>query len=93
VIASPATDRCRLTIEWRKTVAKTAVAEKKREPNAVVRYFRETAAELRKVTWPTRQEARQLTTVVVIVVIITAIALGLVDYTFSRLIGWLISLG
>ena len=74
-------------------MAKTAVVEKKREPNAVVRYLRETAAELRKVTWPTRQEARQLTTVVVIVVIIMSIALGLVDYVFSRLIGWLISLG
>jgi len=74
-------------------VAKTAVVEKKREPNAVVRYFRETSAELRKVTWPTRQEARHLTTVVVIVVVVMAIALGLVDYVFSRLIGWLISLG
>lgn len=74
-------------------MAKTAVAERKKEPNAVVRYFRETAAELRKVTWPTRQEARELTTVVVIVVILMSIALGLVDLLFSRLIGWLISLG
>jgi len=74
-------------------VAKTAVAEKRREPNAIVRYVRETSAELRKVTWPTRQEARQLTTVVVIVVILMAIALGLVDYIFSHFIGWLISLG
>ena len=74
-------------------MAKTAVVEKKREPNAVVRYFRETSAELRKVTWPTRQEARHLTTVVVIVVVAMAITLGLVDYGFSRLIGWLISLG
>jgi preprotein translocase subunit SecE len=74
-------------------VAKTAVAERKKEPNAVVRYFRETSAELRKVSWPTRQEARHLTTVVVIVVVIMAIALGLVDYVFSRFIGWLITLG
>ena len=74
-------------------MAKTAVVEKKREPNAVVRYFRDTSAELRKVTWPTRQEARHLTTVVVIVVVAMAITLGLVDYGFSRLIGWLVSLG
>jgi preprotein translocase subunit SecE len=74
-------------------VAKTAVADRKREPNAVVRYVRETSAELRKVTWPTRQEARHLTTVVVIVVIITATALGTIDYIFARLVGWLISLG
>ena len=74
-------------------MAKTAVVEKKREPNAVVRYFRDTSAELRKVTWPTRQEARHLTTVVVIVVVVMAIALGLVDYGLSRLIGWLVSSG
>ena len=74
-------------------MAKTAVVEKKKEPNAVVRYFRETGAELRKVTWPTRQEARHLTTVVIIVVILMAIALGFVDFVFSRLIGWLITLG
>jgi preprotein translocase subunit SecE len=74
-------------------VAKSAVAERKKEPNAVVRYFRETVAELRKVTWPTRQEARELTTVVVIVVVLMAIALGLVDYLFSRIVGWLIALG
>ena len=74
-------------------MAKGAVAERKKEPNAVIRYFRETAAELRKVTWPTRQEARELTTVVVIVVVLMAIALGLVDYLFSRIVGWLIALG
>jgi preprotein translocase subunit SecE len=74
-------------------MAKTAVVEKKKEPNALVRYFRETGAELRKVTWPTRQQARELTTVVVIVVAITALVLGLLDFTFSRLIGWLIALG
>ena len=60
-------------------MAKTAVADRKKEPNAVVRYFRETAAELRKVTWPTRQEARELTTVVIVVVVVTAIALGLLS--------------
>lgn len=74
-------------------MAKTAVVEKKREPNAVLRYLRGTSAELRKVTWPTRQEARHLTTVVVIVVVVMAIALGLIDYGFSHLVGWLISLG
>ncbi len=74
-------------------MAKTAVVEKKKEPNAVVRYFRETGAELRKVTWPTRRQARELTTVVVIVVAVTALVLGLLDFGFSRLIGWLISLG
>ena len=64
-----------------------------KKPNAVVRYFRETSAELRKVTWPTRQEARRLTTVVVIVVAVTSAALGLFDFGFARLIGLIVAIG
>lgn len=64
-----------------------------KKPNAVVRYFRETSAELRKVTWPTRLEARRLTTVVVVVVALTSVALGLFDFAFARLIGIVVSLG
>jgi preprotein translocase subunit SecE len=73
-------------------VAKTETATKK-QPNPVVRYFRETSAELRKVTWPTRQEARRLTTVVIVVVAVTSAVLGLFDFTFARLIGLVVSLG
>ena len=72
-------------------MAKVETGTKK--PNAVVRYFRETSAELRKVTWPTRQEARRLTTVVVIVVAVTSAVLGLFDFGFARLIGLIVSLG
>ena len=72
-------------------MAKVETGTKK--PNAVVRYFRETSAELRKVTWPTRLEARRLTTVVVIVVALTSAVLGLFDFGFARLIGLVVSLG
>jgi preprotein translocase subunit SecE len=50
-----------------------------------VRYFRETVAELRKVNWPTRQEATRLTTIVLIVVGVFSILLGALDLLFSRL--------
>jgi preprotein translocase subunit SecE len=72
-------------------VAKVETGTKK--PNAVVRYFRETSGELRKVTWPTRQEARRLTTVVVIVVAVTSAVLGAFDFGFARLIGLIVSIG
>jgi preprotein translocase subunit SecE len=72
-------------------VAKTETGTKK--PNAIVRYFRETSGELRKVTWPTRQEARRLTTVVVVVVAVMSALLGLFDFAFARLVGLLVSLG
>jgi preprotein translocase subunit SecE len=54
-----------------------------RDENAVVRYLKETRAELRKVTWPTRQEARTLTTIIVIVTVAMAIFLGTLDYIFQ----------
>ena len=43
-------------------------------------------AELRKVTWPTRQEVIHLTTVVLVVSAILGAFLGLADMGFSWLI-------
>jgi preprotein translocase subunit SecE len=40
--------------------------------------------ELRKVSWPTRDEALALTRVVVIVMTIMAVVLGGLDYLFFR---------
>ena len=54
-----------------------------KKENAVVRYMRETRAELRKVHWPTRQEAWSLTRVVLIVTISMAAFLGFLDYLFA----------
>lgn len=49
-------------------------------------YFRETFGELRKVHWPTRTEARNLTIVVLAVTFIMAAFLGAFDYAFEQLI-------
>jgi preprotein translocase subunit SecE len=62
-----------------------------RQPNAVQRLLRETVAELRKVSWPTRQEAIALTRIVLIVMIIMAIILGSLDWAFFRFFGWLLA--
>lgn len=51
--------------------------------NRVIRYLRETRAELRKVNWPTRAEAWGLTKIVLGVTISMAAFLGMVDYLFS----------
>ncbi len=64
-----------------------------KKPNAIVRFGNETIAELRKVTWPTRQEATQLTIIVLVVVAVMSAFLGTMDYLFSRLVGWLLTLG
>ena len=63
-----------------------------KEPNAIVRYYRETVGELKKVVWPTRQEALNLTGIVLIVIVTMAAALGLFDYLFSKLFELLISI-
>ncbi len=44
----------------------------------------ETIAELKKVVWLTRQEVAYLTALVLIVSISVAIALGIIDYIFTR---------
>jgi preprotein translocase subunit SecE len=69
-----------------------AKAQAIKEPNAVVRYYRETVGELKKVVWPTREEAIRLTWIVLVVITIMAIILGSADYLFSQLFRFLISL-
>ncbi|MDM8521052.1 preprotein translocase subunit SecE [Anaerolineales bacterium HSG6] len=62
-----------------------------KEENAVVKYYKETRAELRKVTWPTREEARTLTLVITAVTIAMAIFLGVFDYIFQVVVRGIIS--
>ena len=44
---------------------------------------RETRGEMRKVTWPTREEAWRLTWIVILVTIAFIIFLGVLDWVFS----------
>ena len=53
--------------------------------NRFIRYLKETRAELRKVTWPTRQEATNLTLIVLGVSFAMALMLGAVDFVFTKL--------
>ena len=55
-----------------------------KQPNAIQRYFNETVGELRKVTWPTRKEATNLTLVVLVVTFVMSMYLGLLDLIFTR---------
>jgi len=64
-----------------------------KKPNVIIRTLRETVAELRKVSWPTRQEATQLTIIVLVVVTAMSAFLGLMDYLFARLVGLVLTLG
>ena len=61
-----------------------------RNENPLVKYFNETRAELRKVTWPTREEATNLTIIIVMVTIVVAIFLGLLDFLFQEVVSGII---
>ena len=56
----------------------------RKQPNAIKRYFTETIGELRKVSWPTRKEATNLTIVVLVVTLTMSALLGFLDFIFSR---------
>jgi preprotein translocase subunit SecE len=64
-------------------VAKTKATKKAIFGSSVLRYLRDTRAEMRKVRWPTRQEAWSLTKIVLAVTISMALFMGLLDYLFS----------
>ncbi|HZU86679.1 MAG TPA: preprotein translocase subunit SecE [Anaerolineaceae bacterium] len=60
--------------------------EKVKEPNRLQRWWRETVGELRKVHWPTPQEAWRMTRIVLMVMAAMSAALGLLDFIFSKII-------
>jgi preprotein translocase subunit SecE len=66
------------------------VAAQKNQPRGIRKFYRETAAELRKVSWPTRSEAINLTRVVLIVIFLMGAFLGILDYLFTQLFGLLL---
>ncbi len=70
-----------------------AQSASRRQPNMVVRLLRETSGELRKVSWPTREEATRLTVIVLGVLAVMAALLGSLDFLFSKLIAMIIGVG
>ena len=49
------------------------------------RFFGEVIGELRRVTWPTREETMRLTIMVIAVAVAVGIFLGVIDIGFARL--------
>ena len=72
-------------------MAKKQSKKTARKELGIIRYLRETRAELRKVTWPTREEALNLTYIVLGVTFAFALFLGLLDWIFSQLFQLILS--
>lgn len=48
-------------------------------------FFRETYDELKKVTWPTRNDVVRLTLVVIMISLFIGLYIGALDYIFTKL--------
>jgi preprotein translocase subunit SecE len=72
-------------------VANVTTQTAQKPENRLVRYLRETRAELRKVTWPTRQQATNLTLIVLAVTLVMALFLGACDLIFATLVRQILS--
>ena len=53
-----------------------------------IQYLKEVVAEMKNVTWPSRNQTTFFTVAVLIVSIIVAYYLGLLDSIFSKILGW-----
>ncbi|MDO8564918.1 MAG: preprotein translocase subunit SecE [bacterium] len=49
-------------------------------------YIKETRAELKHVSWPTRRQSFWFTVVVIVISIVTSLYLGAFDYIFSQVL-------
>ena len=61
--------------------------------NAFTRYIAESYEELRKVTWPTWNEAWTMTLVVIAMSAVVAVILGAADIGLIRVLSWIVGLG
>jgi len=68
----------------------SARVERRASPVAnLMRYLRESRIELRKVSWPTREQTTNLTIVVVVVCLVLAAFLGGLDALFAKFVTWI----
>lgn len=59
----------------------------KKSSNAIQRFVRETMGELRKVSWPSRREAMNLTILVIIVMSFVSIVLSIFEAAAQYVLG------
>lgn len=85
-------ERALTTGKGRVTPGRRTQEQEEHRGNFIVRtfrsmreYFEGVNSELRKVSWPTREETRRLTVIVIITMIIASIALGLISFGFTEL--------
>lgn len=61
------------------------------QKNFVVRYLTASVEELRKVTWPTKEQVARLTVITIVFSLVMATIFGALDYGLSQGFNWLIT--
>lgn len=59
-------------------------------PNSIISYLKESKAEMKTVSWPTKKETLHYTLVVIVISLVVAALLGGFDYLFQFFIKMLI---
>jgi preprotein translocase subunit SecE len=55
----------------------------------LIKFIREVRNELKRVSWPSREEIRGSTTVVIVIVLVLAVFIGLVDRALTYLVSFI----
>ena len=69
-------------------MTKSSTAPK--QENRLIRYFKDTRAEIAKVTWPTREEGIRLSAIVLAITAVSTVVLFGIDSLFAFIIGFII---
>lgn len=65
-------------------MASSRVPSQLKARNFRIRYIADVFGELKKVTWPTREEAWRLTVTVIMITVTVGLILGGIDFIFSE---------
>ncbi len=61
------------------------VVKNKKPRKGIIKFFREVVSEVKKVSWPNSKELTNYTIIVVVLILIFAVAIGIVDFGLGRL--------
>lgn len=73
-------------------MAEMGAANRSGAGSRITKFFRDTKAELKKVTWPTKEQLIHNTGIVLAFIIIFTIILSLLDFGFQELFAWFTNL-
>lgn len=72
---------------------KTSDKSKKKKKNRIAKWFKDLKSEFKKVVWPTKKKVFNNTLVVLIVMIVSSVFVGGLDYGLLKLFSFVLNLG